>query len=70
MKYNTIKNYEYIKSHVPKDRLDQFLEEHDKQIRESVIDEVKEKLMSNGFIWTQHALEVWNEIAEQLKENK
>ena len=32
------------------------------------IDDIKEKLMQNGFIYTQHALDVFNEIAEQLKE--
>ena len=31
------------------------------------IDDIKEKLMQNGFIYTQHALDVFNEIAEQLK---
>ena len=31
------------------------------------IDDIKEKLMQNGFIYTQHALVVFNEIAEQLK---
>lgn len=30
-------------------------------------DDIKEKLMKNGFIYTQHALDVFNEIAEQLK---
>ena len=33
------------------------------------IDDIKEKLMQNGFIYTQHALDVFNEIAEQLKED-
>ena len=37
-------------------------EEYDK-----AIDDIKEKLMQNGFIYTQHALDVFNEIAEQLK---
>ena len=32
------------------------------------IDDIKEKLMQNGFIYTQLALDVFNEIAEQLKE--
>ena len=32
------------------------------------IDDIKEKLMQNGFIYTQHALDVFNDIAEQLKE--
>lgn len=31
------------------------------------IDDIKEKLIQNGFIYTQHALDVFNEIAEQLK---
>ena len=31
------------------------------------IDDIKEKLMQNGFIYTQHALDVFNEIVEQLK---
>ena len=31
------------------------------------IDDLKEKLMQNGFIFTQHALNVFDEIAEQLK---
>lgn len=31
------------------------------------IDDIKEKMMQNGFICTQHALDVFNEIAEQLK---
>ena len=31
------------------------------------IDDIKEKMMQNGFIYTQHALDVFNEIAEQLK---
>lgn len=31
------------------------------------IDDIKEKLMQNGFIYTQHALDVFNEIEEQLK---
>ena len=31
------------------------------------IDDIKEKLMQNGFIYTQLALDVFNEIAEQLK---
>lgn len=32
------------------------------------IDDIKEKLMKNGFIYTQHALDVFNELSEQLKE--
>lgn len=31
------------------------------------IDDIREKLMQNGFIYTQHALDVFNDIAEQLK---
>lgn len=31
------------------------------------LDDIKEKLMQNGFIYTKHALDVFNEIAEQLK---
>lgn len=31
------------------------------------IDDIKEKLMKNGFIYTQHALDVFNELSEQLK---
>ena len=34
---------------------------------DKAIDDIKEKLMQNGFIYTQHALDVFNEIAEQLK---
>ena len=34
---------------------------------DKAIDNIKEKLMQNGFIYTQHALDVFNEIAEQLK---
>ena len=44
------------------------LELHDKEIYNKAIDNIKEKLMQNGFIYTQHALDVFNEIAEQLKE--
>ena len=43
------------------------LELHDKEIYNKAIDDIKEKLMQNGFIYTQHALDVFNEIAEQLK---
>lgn len=47
---------------------------HDKQIRvderAKVLDEVEAKLLANGFIITHHALDVWHEIAEQLKEQK
>ena len=34
---------------------------------DKAIDDIKEKLMQNGFIYTQHALDVFNEITEQLK---
>lgn len=34
---------------------------------DKAIDAIKEKLMQNGFIYTQHALDVFNEIAKQLK---
>ena len=30
------------------------------------IDDIKEKLIQNGFIYTQHALDVFNEIAGHL----
>ena len=36
--------------------------------RDKAIDDIKEKLMQNGFIYTQHALDVFNEIAEQLRQ--
>ena len=32
------------------------------------IDDLREKLMHSGFIFTQHALNIFDEIAEQLKE--
>ena len=32
------------------------------------IDDIKEKLMQNGFIYTQHALDVFDGIAKRLKE--
>lgn len=32
------------------------------------LDDIKEKLMQNGFICTQHALDVFDGIARQLKE--
>lgn len=31
------------------------------------IDDLREKLMQSGFIFTQHALNVFDEIAEHLK---
>ena len=34
---------------------------------DKAINNIKEELMQNGFIYTQHALDVFNEIAEQLK---
>ena len=42
-------------------------EEYVEQAYNKAIDDIKEKLMQNGFIYTQHALDVFNEIAEQLK---
>ena len=44
------------------------LEKYTKTVYNKAIDDMKEKLMQNGFIYTQHALDVFNEIAEQLKE--
>ena len=32
------------------------------------LDDIKEELMKNGFICTQHALDVFDGIAKQLKE--
>ena len=43
------------------------LEEYTKTVYNKAVDDIKEKLMQNGFIYTQHALDVFNEIAEQLK---
>ena len=47
------------------------MEQHDKVIYEQgynkAIDDVREKLLKNGFIFTEHALNVFDEIAEQLK---
>ena len=43
------------------------LDGHDKELYNKAIDDIKEKLIQNGFIYTQHALDVFNEIAEQLK---
>ena len=42
-------------------------QEYVEQAYNKAIDDIKEKLMQNGFIYTQHALDVFNEIAEQLK---
>ena len=44
------------------------LKERDRQVYNKAIDDIKEKLLQNGFIYTQFALDVFNEIAEQLKE--
>ena len=44
------------------------LKERDRQVYTKAIDDIKEKLLQNGFIYTQFALDVFNEIAEQLKE--
>lgn len=43
---------------------------HDQEIeqaRAGAIDEVKQELIDKGFIWTEHALEVWNGISDKLK---
>ena len=42
-------------------------QEYVEQAYNKAIDDIKEKLMQNGFIYTQHALDAFNEIAEQLK---
>ena len=42
-------------------------QEYVEQAYNKALDDIKEKLMQNGFIYTQHALDVFNEIAEQLK---
>ena len=42
-------------------------QEYVEQAYNKAIDDINEKLMQNGFIYTQHALDVFNEIAEQLK---
>ena len=42
-------------------------QEYVEQTYNKAIDDIKEKLMQNGFIYTQHALDVFNELAEQLK---
>ena len=44
------------------------LKERDREVYNKAIDDIKEKLLQNGFIYTQFALDVFNEIAEQLKE--
>ena len=42
-------------------------QEYVEQAYNKALDDIKEKLMQNGFIYTQLALDVFNEIAEQLK---
>ena len=49
-----------------KDKIDELSKYAESQY-DKAIDDIKEKLMQNGFIYTQHALDVFNEIAEQLK---
>ena len=49
-----------------KDKIDELSKYAESQYNKA-IDDIKEKLMQNGFIYTQHALDVFNEIAEQLK---
>ena len=44
------------------------LKERDREVYNKAIDDIKEKLLQNGFIYTQFSLDVFNEIAEQLKE--
>lgn len=46
------------------------LAEYEQKIRADAIDDVERELLANGFIFTEHALEVWHNIAEQLKEKK
>ena len=43
-----------------------FLSEYEQGYNKA-LDDIKEKLMQNGFIYTQLTLDVFNEIAEQLK---
>ena len=50
-----------------KDKIEELSKYAESQYNKA-IDDIKEKLMQNGFIYTQHALDVFNEIAEQLKE--
>ena len=38
-----------------------------KKGRADVIDDAERELLANGFIYTEHALEVWHKIAEKLK---
>ena len=45
------------------------LKERDRGVYNKAIDDIKEKLLQNGFIYTQFALDVFNEIAEQLKQS-
>lgn len=42
-------------------------QEYVEQAYDKAIDDIKEKLIQNGFIYTQHALDVFNEIVEQMK---
>lgn len=49
-----------------KDKIEELSKYAESQYNKA-IDDIKEKLMQNGFIYTQHALDVFNEIAEQLK---
>lgn len=46
------------------------LAEYEQKIRAEAIDDAERELLANGFIFTKHALEVWHNIAEQLKEKK
>ena len=39
-----------------------------KKGRVDAIDDAERELLVNGFIYTEHALEVWHKIAEKLKE--
>lgn len=55
-----LEDYKRIKMLIP-------IEQALKAEYNKAIDDIKEKLMQNGFIYTQHALDVFNEIAEQLK---
>ena len=38
-----------------------------KESYNKAIEDIREKLLGNGFIFTEHALNVFDEIAEQLK---
>lgn len=37
------------------------------KIRAEAIDDVEKELMANGFIFTEHALDVWHDIVKKLK---